>query len=206
VLVRGALALSLLTLLLFSMLSGFDAHLAVAAQPSDLTFGVLDSRVSYGIPSYNNQQVQDADLNMLISTGASCIRTDIGYAPWLTTTDPATISLVDNMVGQIKSDQKCLIIADAGSETYRTTSIPWAQFMPAWVQRVQTLAARYQPDYYIVVKEPRWYIPTISDATTNPLVQSASEWVTLTQELITAVHAVSPNTKIGASVDANSLV
>ena len=170
-----------------------------------MTFGALDSRVSYGIPSYDNQQVQDADLSMLVSTGVSCIRTDIGYGPWLAPTDPATISLIDNVVGQIRSAQKCLIIADAGSESYRTTPIPLAQFETAWVQRVQTLALRYQPDYYIVVKEPRWYIPMISDATTNPLVQSPSEWVNLTQKLITAVQAVSPNTKIGVSIDAHTL-
>jgi hypothetical protein len=45
----------------------------------------------------------------------------------------------------------------------------------------------------------------ISDATTNPLVSNATEWVGLTQQLIAAVQAVSPNTKIGVSADANSL-
>jgi len=197
--------LCLSALLLLSMVTALEARPAAATPPGDMTFGVLDPRVSYGIPSYNNLQVQDADLNMLISTGASCIRTDIGYEPWLAPTNPATMSLIDNVVNQIRGAQKCLILADAGSESYRTTPIPWAQFEAAWVQRVQTLAQRYQPDYYIVVKEPRWYIPMISDATTNPLVSNATEWVDLTQQLITAVQAVSPNTKIGVSADANSL-
>ena len=203
---RTAVSLGLAALLLLSMLPSFEARLAAATPSGNLAFGVLDSRASYGIPSYNNQQVQDAELSMLVSTGASCVRTDIGYAPWLTPTDPTTISLVDHIVGQIRSDQKCLIIADAGSESYRTTPIPWAAFKNAWVQRVETLAQRYQPDYYIVVKEPRWYIPMISDATTNPLVSSASDWVTLTQSLISAVQMVSPNTKIGVSVDPESLI
>ena len=199
------MTLALSALLLLSMLAGFEARPAAATPQGDMTFGVLDPRVSYGIPSYNNLQVQDAALRHVISTGASCIRTDIGYEPWLAPTNPATISLIDNVVGQIRTAQKCLVLADAGSESYRTTPIPWAQFEPAWVQRVQTLAQRYQPDYYIVVKEPRWYIPMISEATTNPLVSNATEWVDLTQQLITAVQAVSPNTKIGVSVDANSL-
>jgi len=97
-------------------------------------------------------------------------------------------------------------MADAASESYRTTPIPWAAFQTAWVQRVSTLAALYQPDYYIVIKEPRWYGPMISDATTNPLVSEPSQWVALTQELIAAVQAASPNTKIGVSIDADSLV
>jgi len=195
--------MGLLGMLLMSILSGLGIHSA-AASPGSLAFGVLDSRISYGIPSYNTQAVQDADLGMLLSTGASCVRTDIGYAPWLAPTNPATIALVTNVVGQIRSADKCLVVADAGSETYRTTPIPWAAFQTAWIQRVSTLAGLYKPDYYIVIKEPRWYGLMISDAATNPLVSEPSQWVTLTQELITAVQAASPGTKIGVSVDAGS--
>ncbi len=177
----------------------------VAAQSRDMTFGALDPRVSYVIPSYNNQAVQNADLAMLISTGASCIRTDINYAPWLAPTDPATISLIDNVTSQVRAAQKCLVIADAGSQSYRTTPIPWTDFKTAWVQRVQTLAQRYHPAYYVVIKEPRWYVGMISDATTNPLVSDPNQWITLTQQLVAAVQAVSPSTKTGVSVDVGSL-
>ena len=204
-LLRGALTLGLLALFLFSMLSALEIRPAAASPPVNVTFGALDSRVSYGISSYDTQGVQDADLNMLLSTGASCIRTDIGYEPWLAPTEPVWISLIDNVVGQIRTDGKCLIIADAGSESYRTTPIPWAQFETAWVQRVSTLAALYHPDYYIVIKEPRWYGLMISDAATNPLVMEPSQWVALMQQLIAAVQAASPTTKVGVSVDAGSL-
>lgn len=195
---------ALSVLLCLSIISGFEVRPA-AAQVGYMSFGAMDPRISYGIAAYDNQQVQDADLGMLVSTGASCIRTDIGYEPWLAPTNSAAISLVDSVVDQIRNDHECLIIADAASESYRAAPIPWAQFETAWVQRVQTLAQRYHPDYYIVVKEPRWYSPMISDNTTNPLVSNASEWVNLTQRLIIAVQAVSPDTKIGVSVDAGSL-
>ncbi len=201
---RSASTLGLLGVLLMSLLSSLGAH-AAAASSGTMTFGVLDPRISYRIPSYNTLAVQDADLGMLLSTGASCVRTDIGYAPWLAPTNPATISLVTSVVGQIRSADKCLIVADAGSESYRTTPIPWAAFQTAWIQRVSTLAALYKPDYYIVIKEPRWYGPMISDASTNPLVAEPSQWITLTQELIASVQAVSPGTKIGVSADAGSL-
>ena len=192
-----------LTLLCMGLVSTLGIR-PVVAQPGTLTFGVMDPRISYGLPSYNTQAVQDADLGMLLSTGASCIRTDIGYDPWLLN-KASSIALVDNVVGQIRSAPRCLIIADAAAESYRAAPIPWDQFKTAWVQRAQTIAQRYQPDYYIVVKEPRWYIPMISDATTNPQVSDPGQWVALTQTLMSAVTAVSPKTSIGVSVDANTL-
>ncbi len=204
--VIGALAVLVLisTGMLFGMVQ--QAVALPSGSSGTMTFGVMDSRISYGIPSYDNLQVQDADLSMLLSTDASCIAAHIGYAPWLSRpVDSSSISLVNNVIGQIKGAGKCLVMADASSESYRTSPIPWAQFKTAWVQRVATLARLYHPNYYVVVKELRWYGPMISDAATNPQVLSASQWVALTAALVAAVHAVSPNTKVGVSVDANSL-
>ncbi len=67
------------------------------------------------------------------------------------------------------------------------------------------MAARYQPSYYIVVKEPGWYASMVSDATTNPQFQNATDWLVLTQELAQVVHAVSPSTRVGVSVSADAL-
>jgi hypothetical protein len=168
-------------------------------------FGVVDEAASYGIPSYKNSAVQQADLAMLLSTGAQCVRLDIGYAPWLTN-NKATISLVTSVVNSIRSAGKCLIIADAGSESYRGTGeLTWAQFIAAWPQRVSTLAALYHPDYYIVVKEPGWYVPMVSDSTTNPAFQSASSWLSLTQTLASAVQKASPKTVVGVAVGADDI-
>lgn len=170
-----------------------------------MSFAVLDVAASYGIHSYDTQTVQQADLAMLVSTGAQCIRLDIGYGPWLTN-NQATISLVDSVVSTIRGDGKCLIIADAASETYRNGGgIPWSVFKVAWVQRVSTLAARYHPDYYVVIKEPGWYVPYVRNATTNPQFQSVIDWTGLTSNLTNAVYHASPNTQVGVSVSAGSL-
>ena len=61
------------------------AQKAEAQTGHSMTFGVLFSRASYGNPelSYNTPAVETADLNMLLSTDAQCIRMDIGYQPWL---------------------------------------------------------------------------------------------------------------------------
>jgi hypothetical protein len=184
------------------------AQKADAQAAPSMTFGVLFSRASYGNPeaSYNTPAVESADLNMLLSTGAQCIRMDIGFQPWLQN-DQAAIKEITSLVQDIRSAGKCLIIADAASESYRKGGqIPWSAFKTAWVSRVSTLAALYHPDYYIVVKEPGWYVPMVSDATTNPLFQNINDWLGLTQNLTKAVQAASPNTVIGVAIAANSLV
>jgi hypothetical protein len=168
-----------------------------------MTFGVVDESASYGIPSYKNTAVQQADLSMLTSTGAQCVRLDIGYAPWLPGGNVSLIQLLTSVVKDLRSHGRCLIIADAGSESYRNGGcLDWAQFKVAWVQRVSTLAALFHPKYYIVIKEPGWYVPMVCDATTNPLYQSVNDWLGLTQNLTKAVKAASPSTQIGVSVSA----
>ncbi len=176
-----------------------------ASGSTAMSFAVLDQSASYGIPSYDDQAVQQADLSMLLSTGAQCVRVDIGYGPWLSN-DQATISLITSVVNSIRSAGRCLIIADASSESYRNGGgLPWSQFKVAWVSRVQTLAALYHPDYYIVVKEPGWYVPMVSDSSTNPEFQNMSDWVALTQNLTSAVLSSSPGTKVGVAIAADSL-
>jgi len=177
------------------------------AQGASVTFGVLFARASYGGPemSYNTVAVEDADLNMLLATNVRCIRIDIGYAPWLQK-DQTAIDEMTGLVQQIRAAGRCLIIADAASETYRGGGkLPWSQFLAAWVPRVSTLAALYHPDYYEVIKEPGWYVPMVSDAGTNPQFQSVSVWLSLTQNLTDAVHAVSPSSVVGVAIAANSL-
>ncbi len=170
-------------------------------------FGVVFQAASYDniLLSYNTPQVENASLNMLLSTGASCVRIDIGYDAWLKNNSAAQTEL-SSLVNQIRSAGKCLIIADAAAESYRKGGqLPWSQFVTAWLQRVQILASTFHPDYYIVIKEPGWYAPMISDISTNPLVQNASEWVNLTESLASTVKSVSPNTKIGIAISADSL-
>jgi len=168
-----------------------------------MAFGVVDESASYGIPSYKNAAVQQADLSMLASTGAQCVRLDIGFSPWLPGGNASQVQLVTAIVNSLRSQGRCLIIADASSESYRNGGcLDWAQFKAAWVQRVSTLAALFHPKFYIVIKEPGWYVPMVCDAATNPLYQSVTDWVGLTQNLTNAVKAASPSTLIGVSVSA----
>lgn len=166
-------------------------------------FGVVDESASYGIAYYKNPAVQQADLTMLVSTGAQCVRLDIGYAPWLVGSNSSQIQLVTGVVNSLRSQGKCLIVADAGSESYRNGGcLDWALFKVAWVQRVSTLAALYHPKFYIVIKEPGWYVPMVCDAATNPLYQSVNDWLGLTQNLTSAVKKASPSTQVGVAVSA----
>jgi hypothetical protein len=172
-----------------------------------MSFGVVDASASYGIPAYKNTAVQQADLSMLISTGAQCIRLDIGYAPWLPGGITSQAQLVTAVVNSIRSQGRCLIISDAGSESYRNGGcLDWAQFKVAWVQRVSALAALFHPDYYVVIKEPGWYVPMVCDAATNPLYQSVNDWLGLTQNLTNAVLAASPSTQVGVAISAGHTV
>ena len=170
-----------------------------------LIFGATALRSSYGIKSYNTMQVQAADIKMLLSSNVSAIRIDIGYGPWLTN-NTAIIRAITSAVNLVKSSGKALIIADASSETYRSGGqLNWTDFKQQWIQRVRTLASLYHPYAYIVVKEPGWYFPMISDALTNPLVHSPYDWSNLTVSLINAVKSVSPQTIAGVSVAAYDL-
>ena len=175
------------------------------ASNGSLVFGATALRSSYGIKSYNTMQVQAADINMLLSSNVSAIRIDIGYAPWLSN-NTAVISEITSAVNLVKSSGKALIIADASSESYRSGGqLNWTDFKQQWIQRVKTLASLYHPYAYIVVKEPGWYYPMISDVLTNPLVLSPYDWSNLTVSLINAVKSVSPQTLVGVSVAAYDL-
>lgn len=170
-----------------------------------LIFGATDQRASYGIPSYNNQQVQMADLHMLLSSNATAIRIDIGYAPWLSN-DTSKISEIESVVNGVNSSGRALIIADASSESYRSGGqLPWSQFKAQWLLRVKALATAFHPYAYIVVKEPGWYFPMISDSLTNPAVHNPYDWANLTSSLVSTVKSVSPGTKVGVSVAAYGL-
>ncbi len=182
----------------------------VAWKPTTVTpmnFGAVFTRASYDniLTSYNTPDVENADLGMLVRTNASFIRMDIGFDSWLQDKTTAQQE-VATLVSQVRSDGKTLIIADAAAESYRHGGgLPWTQFQDAWVQRVSTLASLFHPDYYVVIKEPGWYAPMITDVTTNPAAQDPNSWLNLTSTLATAVHSVSPNTQVGVAIAADSL-
>ena len=169
-----------------------------------MQFGTVLTTASYDNLEHNSISVIDANLNMLITTGAKAVRIDLGYDAWLLNNQTA-INEMTTIVSAIKNDGLQLIIADASAETYRHNPLPWSQFQSAWIQRVSTLAKLYQPNYYIAVKEPGWYVGMVSDARTNPAFQSVASWTNLTDSLAAAVHSVSPETQVGIAISATSL-
>ncbi|MDE1854796.1 MAG: hypothetical protein KGH57_00540 [Candidatus Micrarchaeota archaeon] len=146
-----------------------------------------------------NQSAANADLKMLLDANVSAVRIDLNYDPWIDN-NATQIGAYDAFINEIRASGKSLVIADAAGEYYRSHRLSWSAFKTAWVQRVKTIAARYHPDYYIVIKEPGWYFAMLNDPLNPPV--NASDWTNLTEQLISAVRNVSPNTKIGVSVDA----
>ena len=177
-----------------------DASAWKPATNGSLGFSVVFVDASYDYLEQNSQSTLQAELNMLLSSGASCIRIDIGYDAWLQNNVTAQNEL-QGFVSQIKSDGKCLVIADAGAESYRSSPLPFSQFQVVWQSRVQTLASLFKPNYYIVIKELSWYAPMISDANTNPQVRNATVWSDLAGSLAATVLSVSPQTKIGVAIE-----
>lgn len=169
-----------------------------------MQFSAVLNTASYDNLEHNSLSVILANLNMLKDTGVGSIRIDLGFDPWLLNNQTA-INEMGTIVNSIRQDGLKLIIADSAAESYRRHKLDWTQFQSAWIQRVNTLAELYKPDYYIVVKEPGWYVPMVSDARTNPTFQSVSSWTNLTLALTEAVHSVSPNTKVGVAISASSL-
>lgn len=177
------------------------------ATVSSMDFGAMFQRASYDniLKPYNTPSVQDADLNLLFATGSRFIRIDIGFDAWLQDNGAAKQE-IGTLVDKITSSGRSLVIADAAAEVYRNGGqIPWSQFKSAWIQRVHTLASAYQPSAYVVIKEPGWYFPLISDLTTNPAATDPAEWVNLTEALVSEVHSVSPSTRVGVATAADSL-
>ena len=171
-----------------------------------LDFCLQLTRASYDNPSqpYNTPAVLAAELDFLLSLNPTSIRVDIGYDAFAQD-ETAIIDALDTVVTDIKSAGVKLVIADGSREYYRTHPQTWAAFQTEWVARVADLAARYQPYAYLVIKEPGWYAPMISDAKTNPLIQQPSSWVSLLGELNGAVKSASPSTLCGISTTGSSV-
>lgn len=175
-----------------------------SATLSPMGFSATLYSASYDGILTGNFQSEQQDLSMLLSSGVSCIRIDIGYDAWLDNNVTAQNDMT-SLVNQIKSAGKCLIVADSSAENYRNNPLPWAQFKEVWAQRVKVLANLYQPTYYEVVKESTWYYPMIANYKSTPEVFNANDWNNLSNWLTNEVHSVSPQTKTGMAQAASDL-
>jgi hypothetical protein len=182
-----------------SWLSQWDSALAGTQPYPTMKTGEFLA-VSYGniVQASLNRSGASADLAMLYDANVSAIRIDLNYGPWLAN-NTTQIATYDYFVNNISANNKSLVIADSAAEYYRQHQLTWSQFKAAWIQRVSTIAARYHPAYYIVIKEPPWYFPMIKGF---PLYRpmNVSDWVNLTEQLVAAVKKASPNTKVGVAV------
>ena len=171
-----------------------------------MNFGAPVLRMSYAniYQSYNTAPVINSSLGVIEQTGVNLVRIDMGFDPFLAN-DTSTIKAFDTYTKWINDSGKQLVLADSSAERYRSYPLTWSNFKQQWYIRDYVLAQRYHPAYFIVVKEPGWYYPMISDESYNPQVFNATDWMVLVQNLVTAVHLASPQTKVGVAVAAIDL-
>ncbi len=182
-----------------------------SAPSHPLVLSPMMTRVSYDNVAQpaTTLAVLDAELSMLEQTGAQGITVDLGYDAWLSD-DTETIAKDDAVVAAIRDSGRLVVLKDASAERYRHRRLPWDQFAAAWIDRARTMAARYHPDFYTVIKEPPWYAPMIAglsrtDASSaaDRQVLAVTTWTSLLARLVSAVKSVSPTTKVGIAVDGN---
>ena len=188
--------------------SWVDQQLAAWAPASvnPMNFGVPALRISYGnnYEPYNTEPVINSSLGVIEQTGVNLVRIDMGFDAFLAN-DTSTIKAFDTYTKWINDSGKQLVLADASAERYRSYPLTWTNFKEQWYIRDYILAQRYHPAYFIVVKEPGWYYPMISDASYNAQVYNATDWQVLVENLVKAVHLASPQTKVGVAVAAIDL-
>jgi hypothetical protein len=179
--------------------------LAGNGRPIEIS-GVVGS-VSYAnvYHSGHTRAVTHKEIEMLAQAGMSVIRIDLDYDPWLFN-DTQEIGKYDAAVSEIRRLGKKLMIADAAGESYRhRRKVSWSQYKQEWVERVRQIAARYKPDYYVVVKEPGWYWLMPSDFLYSQPFAKPEEWIELTRQLVAAVKQVSPQILTAVAVPGDSI-
>ncbi len=169
--------------------------------------GCLLNSVSYGRIGDHafTPKVTEAELAMLVQAGCTVIRIDLNYDPWLDNS-AWEIAKYDNAAVMVRAQGLKLMIADAAGESYRNKrKTGWDDFKTAWVSRISAVAARYRPDYYVVVKEPGWYWMMPARALLSQPWARTQDWIDLTHWLVDAVKKASPKTKTAIAVPGDSL-
>jgi hypothetical protein len=157
-----------------------------------MKFGTLFPPLSYsGYRYQENTDFSDTYLTALEPFRADILRIDLYYDAWLNN-DTKRIGTIDKIITHIRDKKYALMIADASAEQYHGRKMSWDEFSVAYLARVKTLAGKYKPEYYVVVKEITWY-DKIGNLKNTP---SADQWASLTSELAKAVKEISPSTKV----------
>jgi len=135
-------------------------------------------------------------LQVIEETGADVIRIDIDYEAWMTN-DVDNIDRHNQLIAQIKDDGKKLMLADRGATSFTQNKVTWEYFKQQHLKYTRIFMETYKPDYYVVIKEPTWYMdidPMISTNTT-PMM-----WYELALEACDIVKDVNPETKTAVAV------
>lgn len=171
---------------------------------SPMKFGAVLGTASYNSGLYYSLDVMKKQLSVLEEIGVDIIRIDLNYDAWLYSgsSDETVrergverIRVYDAVVSQIRADGRELMIADACAEQYWKKTMTWEEFRAVFLERVETLAERYRPEYYVVVKEPYWYASYHSDKGFVKEEVTPEMWADLSEELCDIVKEVSPTTK-----------
>jgi hypothetical protein len=169
--------------------------------------------------SYRNPTAVAEAYQMINQTGSQAVTIFPGFAGWLLN-DSYIVQTYNNATAMVAANHQMLFIQDSAAQYYGQHRQSWTQFTREWVVRDRVLAQTYHPAYFTVIVEPQWYWPFMVNVTnitensnatfvahflnTTPLL-NITDWVNLTNQLVSAVHNVSPDTKVGVSVPAELL-
>ena len=169
-------------------------------------YGAVSQPLSYWHvqQNYITKEVIDANFKMLEDSGASIIRIDVDYTIFLNQ-EAQNIAKLDYAINKIKQDGKKVMLADSSAEVYFKSPKSWAEHKVLWKERVKVLTERYNPDYYVVIKEPGWYYNQIWDLHIIRLYDHPEEWIALTTDLTKIVKGINPQTQVAVAVAASQL-
>ena len=190
----------------FGVLLDFASYVSPVRPPFGERFPPQHNRIARLLTYTPPEKTLFKYLESLYDTGAEIIRIDFYFDPWLLQHSPDAkqrrwakerLPVFDRVVKKIRKDGKKLFIADAGAGYYATFGnknhpLPWKEFREAQKKEIATLARRYKPEYYEIVKEYSWY----SDWGMIKERPSAEEWAEQTEQLCGIVKKINPSTKV----------
>ncbi len=140
-------------------------------------------------------------LQVLEEAGIETVRITLAYDIFLQSNQDRIDDLY-TLISRIRDDGKRVMIADGAAELYWNEPMDWDAFSHAFIERVADLAARFQPEYYIVVKEPTWYMGGRWTSPGGMLTEmvTVDQWLELTRQLCDAIKAASPGTQRGIAI------
>jgi hypothetical protein len=138
-------------------------------------------------------------LDVVLEAKPDIVRVTPSFDPWLPIfwTDLGEIRDHMTVIAKaIRDSGADLMIADGAAEHYWNHPMDWPAFRAALLARVKHLALAYQPEYYIVVKEPAWYQGLSWGSPGGMLTEppTVDDWLELTDEACRTVKSVSPST------------